>query len=365
VLQALVGLSPLCRPELALPCAVFGVFEWVRTRRLPWMLAGSALLFNGGWLLFRIYYYADLLPTTFYLKAGAEWAQGWFYLHNALDTHQMTALGLIFFVLFVYCRSALPGPRSARILMLACAAPVALWVVRIGGDMLYFRYLAFPICLGSIASGGILEALCLRVSRVRLRALVAPAAGLFLLLYSLGCYPPQLRGHPLSIPKTRHWHLISDPMWHRKHPHLRASPRRAARDRDLRAAYAAASPAQRNGRKVVVDGWCRNAFVGFDRYFVHSLALTDALLARVDGPWGRPGHKMVEAHALLLGKIHAQYPDRRGRGLFRYVARQPNASRWLRKNLATIELIERKIYNRHDLRENFGLALTLVRRIPP
>jgi hypothetical protein len=38
---------------------------------------------------------------------------------------------------------------------------------------------------------------------------------------------------------------------------------------------------------------------------------------------------------------------------------------WVANNLETIELIERKVYNRHDLLENLGLAFQFPDKIVP
>lgn len=66
--QILLGLAPLVRPELAAPFLICAGYECWRSRRPPWLALGLGT--NLAWLGFRVIYYADLLPNTFYLKHG-------------------------------------------------------------------------------------------------------------------------------------------------------------------------------------------------------------------------------------------------------------------------------------------------------
>ena len=61
-LQLLITLAPLIRHELVIPFGLCLLWFWYRFGRFPRHLAftgGGAL---GAWVLFRIYYYADLFP---------------------------------------------------------------------------------------------------------------------------------------------------------------------------------------------------------------------------------------------------------------------------------------------------------------
>ena len=68
VAQVIVGLSPLVRPELLAALVVVVVLTVIRQRKPPWIVLAIAGATQLGWLAFRIWYYADLLPNTFYLK---------------------------------------------------------------------------------------------------------------------------------------------------------------------------------------------------------------------------------------------------------------------------------------------------------
>jgi hypothetical protein len=94
---------------------------------------------------------------------------------------------------------------------------------------------------------------------------------------------------------------------------------------------------------------------------VHGFGLTDAVLARTEAGWLKPGHKTpliplskdivrIERDAAVVGP-----------GLYRRAVEAGRAPAWVVANLDTIEVIERKIYNHHDFRENLELAF----RFPP
>jgi hypothetical protein len=235
------------------------------------------------------------------------------------------------------------------------------YVVRVGGDMLYFRLLAFPTCLGLLATGGVLEHAVARLPSTWPRRVIAGALGLGVAVWFFARYPEQLAGHPIDLEvDTRQWRKIADPMWHRQHHQLSPSPKRAAADRKLLDDYAQAPPSVRAHEEVLVHPWCRRALFSFDKYVVHSYGLTDAVLSRVQVPAARPGHKPLQRYAKDLARIRRRHDLRRAPGTFRAAVEAGHAPRWVRENLAALELLERKMYNRHDFGENLELALTPV-----
>jgi hypothetical protein len=362
-LQVLIGLSPLVRPELALPALVCAAWHVAWLRRVPWALLGALCIGNGAWLVFRIVYYADLLPNTYYLKANIDWKQGRYYVRNALEPHFTRECALLLVLAWLAIRKALPAAGRPRLLILLCAGAVATWVARLGGDMLYFRFMAFPVCLGLLASGGIVEGLLARLPWPRLRPAVSAAVACALCGFSFACYPPQLLGHPLISPHTRHWHGIAEAMWHRNNASLAAPSDAAASDQMRRQRYAEASAEQRAPRAVFVTGWCKDAYEAFDRFVMQDYGLTDAVLARLDAPWGRPGHRLVQNEAAQLAQLYRRYGRFRGDGMFRRAVRERRAPRWVQANLDVLDVIERKVSNHHAWRENLSLATTKIARI--
>ena len=64
-----------------------------------------------------------------------------------------------------------------------------------------------------------------------------------------------------------------------------------------------------------------------------------------------------------LERLHRLYTA--APGMYRLAVDNGDAPAWIERNLDTIEVIERKMYNRHALWENLGLALTFPPRIQP
>jgi hypothetical protein len=363
LLQCVVAIAPLVRAECALLAVLFLPWLIVRTRRVPWWFLGVGLAANGGWLAFRVIYYADFLPNTFYLKDQQQWALGWEYLQNVSQAHHWPWVLAGLAILAVIGRKQLRerglAPRS---IMLAASLLYAVYVARIGGDMLYHRYAALPVCLGLCASAGICEAALqqLAAARVSQRTSNWLASGLALLIclgFGLG-YPPQLLSHPFWLPKTSHkWHAVADPNWHRRHPSLEYNDVRHAEDTWQFELYRRQrEEGEPKDPPILVMGFCRQAWRRFDAQIVHDYGLTDLVLARLPREFGRPGHKLVQVEAQQIADL--RLAARREGGEW-YL--QPKAPRWVRKNSQEIELLERKLHNQHQLAENLRLALTRVR----
>jgi arabinofuranosyltransferase len=114
--------------------------------------AGPALLFAGGLAaltLFRLWYYGDVVPNTFYAKVGGiPVSRGVFYLRNALvDGPGLLLPGVIVAAVTV------PRFRPAAVFILCNA----IYIVAIGGDVFPLgRFLlpALPMMLGGAIAGG-------------------------------------------------------------------------------------------------------------------------------------------------------------------------------------------------------------------
>jgi hypothetical protein len=53
------------------------------------------------------------------------------------------------------------------------------------------------------------------------------------------------------------------------------------------------------------------------------------------------------------------------RGIYRKMVEKGMAAKWITKNLKSIEIIERKIYNKQNFVENLKLAFTFPPKIKP
>ncbi|MFQ5767079.1 MAG: hypothetical protein ACE5ID_03740 [Acidobacteriota bacterium] len=367
----LVAASPLARPELAATLLVTFIIVWVRRRRFPGLLAGAALLFNGGWLAFRIVYYADLLPNSFYLKEGTHLDWGRRYLLDLAQPYHLGTVLLVFAVLLVVLAAKArrggsaaiqdlkPGSRAAILLL---AGTVAAYVVRTGGSAMHYYYLAAPFVLVICSLGGLLEAAADRLPAwngpvPRFAAMMA----LFLLLGSF--YPENLSRHPI----TRRERMVEKPS-----PSVLTDP---SYFRHLRAFQEAAWPAipdlVETGRILRKEGYRQWSGTGRCAYAyrhpavrcIQRFGLTDGILARVDTPEQKRGHKRgLKQLSRDIIQLQKEAPVI-GRGMARRAVMEGTAPDWMEPNLASIEIIEKKMFNRHDFAENLRLVLTFPPKI--
>jgi hypothetical protein len=371
--QVIVALAPLVRPELSLAWLVAVVWCAWRDRRALFILLGLGGLLGGAWLLFRVWYYAELLPNTFYLKDGAHWARGWRYLWDTVGAYHIHVWVLVGgFGLFVLVRKHGVKIRLLeRSVALGVAAVITLYVVRVGGDFLHYRYLAFPVTVVFACLGGIAEPLVYQHFRGGWGR--GFTCVLLVGLSTLVAFPHNLLpAHPLTLDRwskslsdglsSYRANNIEDSMGHRSIAEL--SPE--VWDHPAR-------PVRRRYRRAVVDGWCATSYRLMNVYIVHRFGLTDAVLSRVKvKASAHAGHKKIKAYAndLLQARFSHAEPVRLGR--FVRVLRGSRMVRlvdlidedspdWLVENRDAIAHIEAQAHNQHDLWENIGLASRSVR----
>ena len=233
-LQLLLGLLPLIRNEFVIPSFVAIVCSWLILRRVPWILVASSLVSGLGWLVFRIYYYAEFFPTPFYLKDKVSITQGLYYLHNCFEPYGYYGLVASAAIMLVMLGKA--GDHcinlSARGFMWAVAISAMPYVIKVGGDMMHYRTLAFPFCLIVLSFGGLVErwlSNVVRLSSVTVRLVLSLAVGAALFFY----YPRFLSSHPfLGHEERTAIQGISDAAWHRHCPALEFNTARLGQDRN-------------------------------------------------------------------------------------------------------------------------------------
>ncbi|MCE9593215.1 MAG: hypothetical protein K8S98_03380 [Planctomycetes bacterium] len=353
--KTLLALTPLVRHELALPLALALAFEWRTKRSLPWAWTLLAILFSGAWVVFRVYTYADFLPSTFYAKDTLEIRQGLRYLHDTLWPYWGYMIGPIvaFAALDLWCRDAGPKLFGRRVAMVVTSLSVVVYVVKIGGDPRHYRYLAFSYPLLVCAGAGALESWWLRRGRSER---VITVAGFVLALLTFCAYPRQLTAHPLWM-HERHRLVaeIADASVHRHEPDYRYEnwgPRTTPAE--LRRLLA--SDGTLTYKNIFADYRCEAGYLRMGERMIHNLGLTDPVLARTEMPANRPAHKLgLMGLAEDLVAIEKQ-ADTIGPGMFRTAVAAGRAPPWIVNNLTALEAIERKVFNRHDLAENFRLA---------
>jgi arabinofuranosyltransferase len=150
---ALVGCGPLVRPDFTALVVGFavpvGVVAWRRARfRGLAAVAGAALALPVAVQVFRMGYYAQLLPNTVYAKEGTRswWDQGWRYLRDFAGTYALVVPVALVLAWLVTSRRADGGPaRRDRWLVIGAVEVAALAhtlaITRVGGDYMHGRLL--------------------------------------------------------------------------------------------------------------------------------------------------------------------------------------------------------------------------------
>jgi hypothetical protein len=367
----LIPLLPLVRPELTL--ALVAALGWYRlkTGRVPWTMAALALLVGGGWLLFRIVYYAELFPTTFYLKNIRDVSQGIRFVHDTLGPYHLYALFALGGVGLAWASRREEPERlslDGRILVALVALALVAYVVKVGGDGRHYRYLAFPICASLLALGGLAERGLARIP-VGARGWAAAALAAGVATLSFTSIPRQLTAHPAFFPraKVRQVDKIADAAHHRFHrDQVSPSPWSSGETIELRPRYRAWRIAGGDPTPMPIhrDGICYRQYLKFDHWAIQAYGLTDGVLARVEMDPDRPAHKEgLRPLARDLGQVMRWWDRPPDRGMYRAAVEAGVAAPWIADHLPTLELLERKIYNRHDPAENLVLALHVGERI--
>lgn len=387
--KTLLALTPLVRHELALPFVLALAWAWWRTKRFPWLPFALCAATVGAWLGFRVVYYADLLPNTFYLKDEVNWARGLRYLHDTFVVYGTYVLVPAFAALAWFVRPVAGARTAERVVMLAAAALVAVYVAKIGGDPRHYRYLAFPFCLLACSAAGLLEhgsALWNGAARTVgvASTTLALAAACFLMR------PRQLTSHPIAR-DAGHVQVdeINDAQYHRLKPDLSYSPWTLEPDIerlddaqldliwgdspllpagpvDIREEYARWRAAGPGGVQppIRTEGWCATAWRLFNHTLVHKDGLTDAFLARTSAASWRAAHKK-ELFPLAVDLVALRTRFGSAPGTFRRAVDASAAQPWIARNVDALERIARKAFNSHALVENLELAFTPLPRVDP
>jgi len=373
--QLLLGLSPLVRPELSIPFLLALIWVGVRERRIPGAMLLSGSIVTGTWMGFRIVYYADLFPNTFYLKNLVDVRQGVLYLEETIGTYWIGPLLIVGVVLALILAAASRGSTGPseplrwleRLVMVGIGIPVVLYVVRIGGDPRHYRYLAFPFWLTVCSTAGLPELVLRRfVPGRRTATAVAALLALTIAVRSATFTPPQLHAVPfLNHDPGERSNNISDAARHRLRPELAGFPWGGVLDRERRARYARFR--SRNDGAIAggveTETRCYLMYERFETRFVHGLGLTDPFLARTQMPPDRPAHKY--GLLPLADDLVALEDEPPRRGMFRDAVRSGRAKSWIADNLATFQIVEAKMTNRHAPVENLRLALSFPPLIRP
>jgi len=371
ILQIFLAISPLVRPELVIPFAICAGWSWLYQKKFPFKMILMVASFNGLWLIFRIYYYADLLPNTFYLKDMVDIRQGLIYVHDTLSTYYFYVVALLFVLLIILLKKrGVNLELSKRFMMVLTALPITFYVIKIGGDFSHYRYLAFPFILTVCAFSGVIENFIHSFSLSKYRSL-APVMGALISLVVFSFYPRQLDRHPLFInaqnAKATQVDKIYDVAQGNKRQELYPSylDWGAMVNSDMMREYGEKQREFKYEDTIEASG-CRLSYVRFNKRIIHKLGLTEPILARTEMKVD-----LAVAHKLGLRPLGDDLIDLYrsseyvGRGMYRKAVEKERAPEWIKNNLEIIEIIERKAYNNHNFWENLKLAFTFPEKIKP
>jgi hypothetical protein len=368
VLQVFVGISPLIRHELLLPFALVLLWRFFSQKRFPWILFMSCVVSLGTWIVFRVVYYADFFPNTYYLKNEVSLLQGIYYLLDTILPYFTIPFLLFFFVAFKLLKKK-EGSAAIfaieRLLMVASAALVAFYVIKVGGDARHFRFLAFPFCLVVISTGGLVERIF--ASRRRNHKYLYGIAVTIALAVFL-CYPRQLINHPIFKSKdykhTQFMKITESAVFrvNKLLPGLFSSGKEVESVEEKKEWALRETPISKES--VIAFSRCFEAYVKYDTFVINSFGLTDPFLARARMPSIRPAHKYgLFPLAEDLVRVRKKYGF--SQGAFRRCVMAREAPPWIENNLQSLEDIERKVYNTHNFWENLSLALKRTGKIEP
>jgi arabinofuranosyltransferase len=159
----LIGLGPLVRPELILLSIILFLVNIMNGQR-DWLKTGIiASIPNLLYLCFRIYYYASLLPNTYYAKAhsGLYWEQGILYLQDLTQTYHTDILLLILVGILGYqiFKNTEQEFLNKRLILLSSITAYSIMVIAIGGDFMHGRFWLPVLIMISMNFSGLKEIL--------------------------------------------------------------------------------------------------------------------------------------------------------------------------------------------------------------
>jgi arabinofuranosyltransferase len=165
----LLGLGPLVRPDLALVALPLLVALLVAVRPLSRRQLAGVVVAAGAapvaFQVFRMAYYASLVPNTALAKEGAQsnWSAGWSYASDHASTWRLwwPAAVLVVVAVALATRTSTRRRGGARravtVALVAGALLHALYVVRVGGDFMHARLL-LPATFAAVSPWAVVPA---------------------------------------------------------------------------------------------------------------------------------------------------------------------------------------------------------------
>ncbi len=192
----------------------------IQARHLVRFLTFPALLV-GGYQIFRMGYYAALLPNPFYTKSGgsAYWSQGFKYLKDSFQGSLVPVI-LILAVLMFFVKGGRRHLKN-RAVVLFSGLLHGFFVIRGGGDFMHGRFLLPAFLLITLSQTGAFDKFFYKKAAPKMACL---AVCLIFFFSSLSVIPMQKRGQPFhnNVSDERYFyykdkiiplkHLLTDTM---------------------------------------------------------------------------------------------------------------------------------------------------------
>jgi arabinofuranosyltransferase len=151
-------------------------------------------LLVGGYQIFRMGYYASLLPNPFYAKSGsgAYWSQGLKYVEDFAQGSLAPAILFLAVLMFFLNRNR--DDLKNRTLVLFSGILHGFFVIRGGGDFMHGRFLLPALLLIALSVTGAFDRFFEKSHVFKIACIVTCLA---LFISSLAVTPVQKRGQPL------------------------------------------------------------------------------------------------------------------------------------------------------------------------
>ncbi|MBN8551222.1 MAG: hypothetical protein J0M12_18060, partial [Deltaproteobacteria bacterium] len=248
-----------------------------------------------GWIFFSIVYYGAPFPTSYYAKVGFGmddsllWHSGFSYLALSWETDPITILTIVFAgllsatLLASNCRES----RNQKLALAWLGAMLGVvYVTKIGGDFIGFRFLAAPFVISALV-----VLISIRSARPRLAALTHLSAGVALLLY-VSLWPSSPLRTPIDLPATFDVKYYYKPSSLLSYSFGRRFPFGAFHS--VRSAKHCARLPLKVGQVIKMEGGLRGFCSGPLARTIDPLSITDPLIARLPAPTNLqtflPGH---------------------------------------------------------------------------
>lgn len=287
----LAALATLFRPEgLLLSACVAGLLVWRRPdARVLARFAGVWLALVAPLVAWRAVYYHAWLPNTFYAKAAgiAHWGQGWHYVSLYFAVYPVLIVALAATIVAGWA-----GRRGTGDAALPCAVVsvvMLLYVLRVGGDFMFARFLVPITPLLYVA----LE------EAIHRRGPVMGILGAVVVVAATVLVPVQR--HRLLGDRDRAHGIVDE---HEYYPRTFIDKRRRE-GADMAAIFRGTDV-----RVCILGSQASLAYFARFPYVFEKYGLTDREFARQKvQKRGRPGHeRAMSRHDLIAHRVHLFFP---------------------------------------------------------